>query len=172
MIEKGKGCERLIYQKIFTEEKPYNIMISNLAKFPEHRHADFEFNFCVEGEFDIIINRKNYHVAKGCTTLIPSMCAHSVPAHEDERTVITLIVGPTLLRRYFDDFSRMASTPKVYDLSASGMEELLGLFTECAEILNSKEREAELFLTANVYRILACFLKLFSRKQNTLSSGF
>ena len=153
----------MIYQKIFTEEKPYSIMLSNVSKFPEHRHADFEFNFCVEGEFDIIINRKNYRVGKGFTTLIPPMCAHSVPEHENEHTVITLIVGTTLLKKYFEDFRRLAVTPKVYDLSDSGMEELRRTFEECADIINSKDMEAELLLTGNVYRILACFLRFLSR---------
>lgn len=141
-------------------------MIGSLSKFPEHRHADFELNFCVEGEFDIIINRRNYRVTKGCTTFIPSMCDHSVPAQKNNGSVITLIVGPTLLKRFFEDFSKLASAPKIYDLTAPDMQELHSVFSECERIINSGDAEAELLLTGNVYRIFAYLLKMLSKNDN------
>ena len=60
----------MLYQKIFTYEKPYSIGVGQFGEFPEHRHADFECNFCLDGEFDIVIDRKNFLFAntpKGAT---------------------------------------------------------------------------------------------------------
>jgi AraC-like DNA-binding protein len=150
----------LIYQKIFTDEKPYHIGLGRLCEFPEHRHADFEINFCLSGEFDIIIDKENYRVTEGSTTLIPSMCAHAVPAQSGERSVITLIVGSSLLKKYFEDFSKLASKPKIYDLTTTEAAPLREIFLECADILNSKEGAWELLLVGNIYKIVATFLKL------------
>ena len=52
----------MIYQKIFTDEKPYQISLARQTGFPEHRHADIEINFCYEGELDVIIDKKRYTV--------------------------------------------------------------------------------------------------------------
>ena len=67
------------------------------------------------------------------------MCAHAVPACSDERSVITLIVGSSLLKKYFEEFSKLASKPKIYDLTTPEAAPLREIFLECADILNSKE---------------------------------
>ena len=157
----------LLYQKIFTNEEPYHIGLGGLSKFPEHRHADFEFNFCIDGEFDIIIDKKNYHVKKGCTSFIPPMCAHEVPSHEGERTVLTLIVGMSLLNKHFKDFSRTSSTPSVYDLNTDEFKKIKELFFECAEIKHSTEPGAELLMIGNIYKILAYFSKILAKSDKS-----
>lgn len=157
----------MLYQKIFTNEEPYHIGLGGLSKFPEHRHADFEFNFCIDGEFDIIIDKKNYHVKKGCTSFVPPMCAHEVPSHEGERTVLTLIVGMSLLNKHFKDFSRTSSTPSVYDLNTDEFKKIKELFFECAEIKHSTEPGAELLMIGNIYKILAYFSKILAKSDKS-----
>ena len=34
----------MLYQKILTEEMPYQIMLNRLYGFGDHRHGDIEFN--------------------------------------------------------------------------------------------------------------------------------
>ena len=36
----------MLYQKILTEEQPYQLILGRLSGFAEHRHADMEFNYC------------------------------------------------------------------------------------------------------------------------------
>ena len=145
----------LLYQKIHSGERPYSIGIGILAPFQEHRHADFELNFCVEGSFDILADKKSYHVEAGCTTLLPPMCAHEIPAHNNERTVITLTVGMSLFKRYFSDFSRALTEPRVVDLNLPENKRIYELFMECAEVMGAPTDTAELLITGNIYKIFA-----------------
>ncbi len=153
----------MIYQKIFTDENPYRVGIGHFSEFPEHRHADFELNFCIDGSFDIVMDKRTYHIEAGNTTFIPSMCSHAIPHQSQERDVITIIFGMTFLKKYFADFSRLVSEPRVCDLNGDDTKKLKELFVECAEILHSEEDGAELLLTGNVYKIAAEMLRLLSR---------
>ena len=81
----------MLYQKIFTDEEPYYIGLTHLSEFPEHRHADFELNFCVQGEFDIVIDKKIYHVKEGGTTFIPPMCSHAIPKQDMSGVCLLLL---------------------------------------------------------------------------------
>ena len=154
----------MIYQKIFTDEQPYRVGIGPFLEFPEHRHADFEFNFCSSGGFDIIMDKKSYRVEAGYTTFIPSMCSHAVPTQEGDRNVITIIVGMSLLKKHFNEFSRLASEPGIYDLNKPEMQKLRELFLECAAFLRSQDEGAELLLTGNVYKIAGGFLQVLSNE--------
>jgi AraC-like DNA-binding protein len=159
----------LLYQKIFSDDTPYYIGIGNLSKFPEHRHADFEFNYCVDGEFDIIIEKKKYHVGKGCMSFIPPMCSHEVPEQDDERQVMTLIVGVSLLKKHFSEFSKLAAKPCVYDFNKEENTRIKELFCESVNIkrADSKSRGAELLITGNIYKILAYIFELLSYNENS-----
>ena len=152
----------MIYQKIFTDEKPYHIRIGQFSEFPEHRHADFEMNFCIEGSFDIVMDKKTYHVEAGQTTFIPSMCSHAVPSQTNERNVVTIIAGMALLKKHFTVFSRFASEPGVYDLNRPELQKLKELFLESAQVLHDEDEGTELLLTGNVYKIAAYLLRLLS----------
>ncbi len=147
----------MLYQKIHTGEKPYSINIGGCSSFQEHRHADFELNFCVEGEFDILADKKLLHVEAGCTTLIPPMCAHEVPvqAQAEKRTVIIVMAGMSLLKEHFSDFSHTATEPRVFDLRAPEYARVRALFIECAEELREKRKNSELVITGNILKIFA-----------------
>lgn len=152
----------MLYQKIFTDEEPYYIGLTHLSEFPEHRHADFELNFCVQGEFDIVIDKKIYHVKEGGTTFIPPMCSHAIPKQGYERSVLTLIVGMSLLKKYFKDFSALSGEPCVLELDTQDGRRLRELFFESASLKRTGESHEELLLYGNVYKIMAYALKLLS----------
>ena len=143
----------MIYQKIFTDEKPYHIGVGGLPEFPEHRHADFELNFCVEGEFDIVIDRKNYHVGQGCTTFIPSMCSHAIPSQSNGRCAVTVIVGTAFLKKHFNEFTRIVTEPLILDLNLPENEKIKELFLECATTLKNSDATDELLIIGNIHKI-------------------
>jgi AraC-like DNA-binding protein len=143
----------MLYQKIHSGETPYSVSIGGFSPFQEHRHADFVLNFCVEGSFDILADKKLHHVEAGCTTLLPPMCAHEIPGHENERTVLTLTVGMSLLKRHFSDFSRLTATARVYDLRTPENKRIYELLMECADIKKKGGATADLLLTGNIYKI-------------------
>ena len=97
----------MLYQKILTDGRPYELILSEFGVFSEHRHADIEFNYCIKGSFDIIINKKKYHVNEGELSLISPMTSHEVPdCNDEECLVLTTIVGATFLREHFGAFTK------------------------------------------------------------------
>lgn len=148
-------CFIVIYQKIYTGERPYNIGVGALPEFPAHRHADFEFNFCIEGEFDVVIDKRAYHASKGAITVIPSMCAHEFPKQKSANRVLTLIVGTTFLQNSFGELSQILSSPDVLNLNTEKGTRLRDLFFECTEAFPPKSISDSLVLSGNVYKILA-----------------
>ncbi len=148
----------MIYQKIFTDETPYRISLAKFVRFPEHRHADIELNFCCEGEFDIMIDKKRYTVKKGEMAFIHPMTSHAIPDEQTENKVISVIVGVALLKKNFSEFSKSNFRLPVYDLNKAEGEKLRGFFLECADILRGGSRELELLITSNIYKICASLL--------------
>ena len=150
----------MIYQKILTDERPYQMTIGHLAGFDEHRHADLEFNFCLEGEFEIIVEKKRYKVEAGQMSLIRPMASHGIPPSDESRRVITVVVGSTFLKKYFPLFSAVHHAPTVLRLDGGTHEqaEIRRLFEECAELFNSNDKRAELLMTGNLYKICGYLL--------------
>lgn len=161
----------MLYQKIHSSEQPYFISMGGFGSFQEHRHADFELNFCVEGEFDILADKKSFHVPAGCTTLLPPMCAHEIPAQEGKRTVITLTVGMSLLKEYFSSFSHVVGAPTVCDLRLPEKERIRALFLECAEALRERTKTSELILKGNIYKIFAYLFSDFEKSEPSVPSA-
>jgi AraC-like DNA-binding protein/mannose-6-phosphate isomerase-like protein (cupin superfamily) len=158
----NEGGGTMIYQKIFTDEMPYKIGVGRLFEFPEHRHADFEMNFCISGEFDIFIDRKSYHVSEGCTTFVPSMCSHAIPKQENERSVLTLIVGTSFLKKHFNEFTSLIAEPKILDLNEDENLKIKELFLECAETIRSNDGKDELLIMGNIYKVFSLIKKTLS----------
>ena len=155
----------MIYQKIFKDDQPYRIGIGGFSNFPEHRHADLEFSFCLEGEYDIIIDKKTYRVKEGGMSFVPAMVSHAVPIQaEGQRRVMTLIVGSALLKKHFSSFSRAYLASAVYDLNSEGGEEIRSAVRECAEALEIGGAVGEL-------AVLGCVYKLCARILHNLANG-
>ena len=152
----------MLYQKIQSGERPYYISLGRISSFQEHRHADFELNFCLEGTFDILADKKLLHVEAGCTTLLPPMCAHEIPESAEERTVLTITVGMSLLKEHFSEFSHHVSTPRVCDLRGDENKKIRELFMECAEVIREGRALSDLCIKGNIYKI---FAYLFDRRE-------
>ena len=158
----------MIYQKILTDERPYQISIGSLASYHEHRHADLEFNFCLEGSFEIIIEKKSYKVESGQMSLIHPMASHSIPPSDGNRRVITVVVGFTFLKKYFPLFASAVHAPTVLKLDTGTYEqqEIRRLFYECAEVFKMGDNRSELITTGNLYKICAYLLSELPEADN------
>ena len=98
----------MLYQKILTEDQPYQLILSGLLSgFEEHRHADIEFNYCVSGSFEVIAEKKSYTVREGEVFLVASGVPHSFPpSNGNKRQVFTCVVGPGFLKKGFERFAK------------------------------------------------------------------
>ncbi len=162
----------MLYQKILSNEQPYYIGIGHLSPFQEHRHADFELNFCVDGSFDVLADKKLFHVETGCTTLIPPMCSHEIPAHDgSDRTGMTITVGMSLLKRHFSDFSRIATAPEVFDLRRPENKRIYDLFMECANTLQEGSAVSDLLIMGNILKIFAYLFEAHASTEGESAKG-
>lgn len=146
----------MLYQKILMEEEPFQLRLGRMKEFAEHRHADIEFNFCVKGSFDIEIEKKRYRVSEGEMTLISPMLSHAFPSSDaPDNLVLTAIVGPTFLRRYFGTFSRAAFPFPILNTDAPERESLRQLLSETAALYHDTCEQAQLLRMGNLYKICA-----------------
>ena len=155
----------MLYQKILMEDEPYQLRVSRIAPFEEHRHADIEFNYCVRGGFDIMVDKKHYRVGTGELVLIGPMVAHEIPPQRDsERQVLTAIVGPTFLKKHFGFFANASFHSPVYPLSPLSEKDrsLTQLLRETAELCLHPVSHGDLLITGNLYKICACLLDALS----------
>lgn len=158
----------MVYQKILTDEKPYQMSLGTLSSYHEHRHADLEFNFCLEGSFEIIVEKNRYNVEAGQMSLIRPMASHSIPPSDGNRRVITVVVGFTFLKKYFPLFSSCVHAPTVLKLDTGTYEqqEIRRLFYECAKVFKTGDNRSELITTGNLYKICAYLLSEFTETDN------
>jgi AraC-like DNA-binding protein len=155
----------MLYQKIFTDEKPYSINFGRLFGFPVHRHADFEINYAFE-DFDISVDNRTYRVEKGYLIFIPSMCSHEIPKNEKGYNVLTVIGGISLLKNCFNLFSAVAKEPAMYDLNLAENRKIKELICECKELISSSKSEDGLLIMGNAYAIFAHLFKKLSQNKS------
>ena len=155
----------MLYQKILMDEEPFQLRVSSFRAFEEHRHADMEWNYCLRGGFDIMVDKRLWHVGEGELALIGPMVSHEVPASEDrDRLVLTAIVGPTFLKKYFGRFSGVPFSSPVCPLRGDTEAQrcLRALLRETAELCQCPTAHSDLLLTGNLYKICAYLLRELS----------
>lgn len=151
----------MLYQKILMNEMPYDLFLSEFGAFTEHRHADVEFNYCIRGSFDIIIDKKKYRVNEGELALISPMTSHEIPGSDSsDRLVLTTIVGSTFLREHFGAFAKSVFTSPILSLNDGTQTsiKLRELLCETIEIYKNPTRSSDLFISGNLYKIFAFLL--------------
>ena len=149
----------MLYQKILTDEMPYQMRAGELGRFEEHRHAEIEFHYCLSGEVELTVDKKSCRVRQGELLVIGPMISHAVPRDGDlGQRVLTVIVGPSFLRRHFARFSALRAC--ICDLSSSTENHriLRACLLTCAGLCRHPAAEDELMLTGELYRACACLL--------------
>ena len=152
----------MLYQKILTEDMPYQIMLNRLYGFGDHRHADIEFHYAVKGSFDVIVEKKTYHVNEGELSLIGSGVSHAFPSSDDtERRVLTGIVGTSFLKKQFVSFASSSFSVKIIKLSENlhDRQELRKALDDTVNIYpDGSTDKGQLLISSNMYRICAFLL--------------
>lgn len=164
----------MFYQKILTGEKPYHIRIGTLNRFDEHRHADVELHYCIEGETKISIKKTSYILSQGELAVISPMQSHSIDVRSSgENKVLTIIVGATFLRHNFDHFSKVSlEDPIIYlDDADEKAYKLKELFLETVEMRLFSDCSNDLMLIGNIYKICAYLLAISEEKSNLSGSN-
>lgn len=158
----------MLYQKILTEEMPYQMRVGVLRHFEEHRHADIEFHYCIRGSVELTVDKKSCRLNEGELLVIGPRVSHAVPQDgAADQQVLTAIVGPTFLRRHFARFSALRAL--VYDLTAvtENHNMLFTCLQSCAELCRYPTTGGELMLTGELYRVCACLFNEFTETQET-----
>lgn len=156
----------MLYQQILTGKTPYHVGTGVMMPrgFKEHRHADIEIHYCMKGFLNAIIDKISYQAKEGEMLIIPPMASHEFPKRDDEDShILTIIVGPTLLKEHFNKFSgECFSSPLCrFDDTVKIHRKLRKLLLECAELVEAPSETSELLIKGNLYKIMAYILTAF-----------
>ncbi|MBR2322385.1 MAG: AraC family ligand binding domain-containing protein [Clostridia bacterium] len=66
----------MIYQKILNDNTPYIAKTGRLSAFIEHRHADVEIHYVLEGYANLVIDKKKYRLKSGDIAVVLPMQSH------------------------------------------------------------------------------------------------
>jgi len=151
----------MLYQKILSDVKPYQLFIGPNSGFGEHRHGDLEFNYCVKGSFEVVIDKVCYRVSEGQMSLIGSGLSPSFPrTASKEHLVFTGILGASFLKSHFHRFSVSEFSSPILDLNGGTLRlrRLSETLRELMEIYSSDTEENQLLVTADLYKVCAYLL--------------
>lgn len=154
----------MFYQNILTDISPYQLHIGTLNSFGEHRHADLELNFSLNGSFTATVDQKNVAVGEGQLLVVSPMTAHAYCNEADsDRRVLTVVLGVSFLKNYFSCFSR-ASQPyyllSPMDATDDAHRALFALLAQTGALCERRESTNELLLRGNLYKICAYLIDL------------
>ena len=163
----GKDRKNMLYQKILSGEAPYFVATGALCSFPEHRHADIELHYCIRGAVRIMIDKSIYQLRAGEIALISPMSSHAIPDDcIEERSVITVMVGATFLKRHFAFFSNATLSSPIIDISTNGIsgQKIKALFEELDILYRSEYSPNDLLVTGILYQMCAYLQELLSEQ--------
>ena len=146
----------MFYQSILESTSPYIATVGALSNFGEHRHGDIEINYCLEESFNVIIDKKSYTVNAGQFSLVGPMMSHEyINATNENRKVLTLIIGISFLKKYFTEFSKNPVNFPIFTLDPSikAHRNLMELFSEIASQCTAPNKRRELLIQGNLYKI-------------------
>ena len=147
----------MIYQNILGERTPYQAFVSGMSGFTAHRHADLEFSYCLAGEFTVLLEHQPYTVRAGDLLLVAPMTLHEIPpSHEPARRVLTVVLGPALLREDFVPFAGAAfRTPVLRPETLMGGDALTGALGRVAALAGSSTPADRLALLSGIFSVAA-----------------
>ena len=158
----------MLYQKMLIGNNPYFIALNKMKIFTKHKHSEIELSYCAKGSYDIIINRKLYHLNEGELAIIPSMTSHEIPNNQTEDGLaLTIEVGPAMLNNYFDLLSAESFTDPIINLNDN--KELHLLLSQTISVLEKNSTFSELIIRGNICIICAYILENLV-KQNNVSN--
>lgn len=156
----------MLYQKLLLGERPYFVVVHQMSGFEEHRHPELELNFCLQGTYEILIDKSSYRVKKGDLTVISPMIGHGIAWNEvPDCYGLTIEVGPAFLAGNFVPFSKSEFPEPVFSLDSERYQDLRKLLEETATLSKSSSNCAELLIKGNLYKICGYFLRDFLQEK-------
>lgn len=148
----------MLYQKLLMGERLYDLKISNMPGFEEHRHSEIEINYCLKSHYDIIIDKNLYRVNEGEFVFIGSMTPHEIPILPNtDCQNLSMKIGPMLLSEYFEILSGKAPENPVFCFKKSPY--LNELVEETASLCQNPQDFSELMIRGNIFKIYAIIMQ-------------
>lgn len=148
----------MLYQELLMGELPYFVSVSKMGSFQEHRHAEIEINYCLEGSCQLIVDKCLYTLKKGEFIFVNSMMSHGVPESAfNDCTTLTIEVGPILLGGYFEALAGRFPQKTVFD--SNDNPELVSLFEEMAELTTKPKEFSELTVRGDIFKLCATIME-------------
>lgn len=150
----------VLYQNILDDDAPFRAFLSGMSGFPAHRHADLELAFCLAGEFSVLLDRVPFTVGEGELLLVSPAVLHEIPAsHSPDRRVLTVMLGPSLLREDFAPFRAAAfPRPVLRPEMLPGGERLAAALADAAALAGATAPGERLSLLSALFAIAAHLL--------------
>ena len=158
----------MFYQSILEGKSPYVARVGGLGIFGEHRHGDVEINYCLDGSFGVIIDKKSYTVNEGQFSLVGPMISHEYKNEKNEkRKVLTIIVGVSFLKKYFTKFSKIPVDFPIFTPAPDipSQKKLIELFYETATLCSDNNDRRELLIQGNLYKICDYLIEMIDTSE-------
>ena len=154
----------MLYQKLLAGERPYFIGFGSLNGFQNHRHAEVELNYCVEGSYPVKVGQQSYIMQPGDLLVIGPMAPHEFPGGSNTPNLaLTIEMGPVLLGSYFAALKKIP----LLRLSTGQHPTLQALLAEIVALQRAPTAFSELQLKGSLYRLCACILGIMEQTQPT-----
>ena len=162
----------MFYQKILTGITPYQLTVTTVHDFREHRHADIEVLYCISGNFNVTVNKKTANVTEGQILLVSPMAAHSYQETCDNTTVLTIIVGSSFLKNFFSYFSKAKNDFYVTTLGSEldYHKKLSATLDETCILFNEKLERNQLLIRGNLCKICSYLIDCISSHEDVVNS--
>jgi len=158
----------MLYQNLLIGETPYIAQLTSLNNFTEHRHPEIEIVYCLSGSLNVTIDKTVYGLKGGEFILVAPMAAHEYKNTTDpNRMSLVITVGPGLIRKHFEGFTKKFFDPTVIPLnksdnSSANRKILHDIFEETAALLRTRDEYYDLMVIGNIHKICACILREYS----------
>ena len=162
----------MFYQKILNEDTPYTVKTGRLTTFLEHRHADVEIYYVLDGELNIIIDKQTHFLKSGDVAVVLPMQSHGILKSGNNNTFMA-VFGVSLLKKFFTPFTKREFTTSIYSLKEEKEDtEIKRVLDEASMLAGEKGEVVELLLTSNLYRICAFLLEKLCVKDQVKTEDF
>ncbi len=153
----------MLYQKLLMGKTAYFVSINEAFDFPAHRHPELELSYCMEGNYTIIIDGKEYLLHSGDLAFVKPMAAHQIKS-ENNGIMMTVELGPGFLGEYFDNFLNAEfDTVLNQNSSLDATENLLRLLKELARQHQNRTEFSSLTISGLLSLISSLILQHFSK---------
>ena len=148
----------MIYQQLINGKVPYVLRLSRIPQVSLHFHVELEISYCMEGEFCISQNGRNFNVREGDIVIIGSNIPHECPTDTSPK-ILLLEIGPMFLKSHFQSISELSFDNPVFRKGESPFyDEIFPLLSEIISEANKNTAVSDMIISGNLYKLCASIL--------------